>query len=292
MDKKTVVKEIRLDGAEKIGEGAHAEVYRIDEETIAKIYRNVEPLEEIRKEKELSKWAFVKGVPTAISYNIVRSGDRYGVVYELLDARSGPEYVRESAENLEDFAAKSVELMNRIHAIEVRPGELPDMRSQTLEWVDTCRKYLPGEICDWLKRLTEELPDSHTFLHADFHLKNIMVVKGELMLIDMATVCAGDPIFEMATIYNSYMEFPSMTPEAAAFLGIDVDTAARLWNRTLDLYTQDAGREARAKTEKMAQIFGCIRIIDFFDRRREHPDQKMGIETCVRDLTKRYREAV
>ena len=102
---------------------------------------------------------------------------------------------------------------------------------------------------------------------------------------------AGDPIFEMATIYNSYMEFPSMTPEAAAFLGIDVDTAARLWNRTLDLYTQGAGREARADTEKMAQIFGCIRIIDFSDRRGEHPDQKMGIDTCVRDLTKRYREA-
>ena len=54
-----------------------------------------------------------------------------------------------------------------------------------------------------LKKLTEELPDSHTFLHADFHLKNIMIVKDELMLIDMETICAGDPIFEMATMYNS-----------------------------------------------------------------------------------------
>lgn len=79
-----------------------------------------------------------------------------------------------------------------------------------------------------------------------------------------------------------------MAPEAAAFLGIDVATAARLWNRTIELYTGDAGEEARLDTERRAQIFGCIRIIDFFDRHREHPAREMGIETCVRDITKRF----
>ena len=88
MEKNGIFREISLEGAEKIGEGAHGEVYRIDEETIAKVYRDSEPLEKIRKEKELSKWAFVKGIPTAISYDIVRVGDRYGVVYELLNAKS------------------------------------------------------------------------------------------------------------------------------------------------------------------------------------------------------------
>ena len=288
VEKNRVFREISLEGAEKIGEGAHGEVYRIDEETIAKVYRESEPLEKIRKEKELSKWAFVKGIPTAISYDIVRAGYRYGVVYELLNARSASEYVSESEENLEDFVVKSVELMKNIHSIEVKPGELPDMKVQTLEWIEKCREYMSDDICDWLKRLTEKLPDSHTFLHADFHLKNIMIVNGQLMLIDMETLCAGDPIFEMATMYNSYREFPSMAPEAAAFLGIDVDTAARIWDRTLELYTEGAGEEARLDTERRAQIFGCIRIIDFFDRHREHPAREMGIETCVRDITKRF----
>lgn len=290
MEEKKIFREINLEGAEKIGEGAHAEVYRIDEETIAKVYRDLEPMEEIRKEKELSKWAFVKGIPTAISYDIVRAGERYGVVYELLNARPASEYVNESENNLEDFVKKSVELMKCIHTIEVRPGELPDMKAKTFEWVEKCRRYMPVDICDWLKCLTEELPDSHTFLHADFHLKNIMVVKGELMLIDMETLCAGDPIFEMATMYNSYKEFPSMAPEAAAFLGIDVDTAAHIWDRTLELYIGDADKAVRTDTERRAQIFGCIRIIDYFDRHRDHPDQKLGIDICVRDITKLYRE--
>lgn len=289
MEKNGIFREISLEGAEKIGEGAHGEVYRIDEETIAKVYRDSEPLEKIRKEKELSKWAFVKGIPTAISYDIVRVGDRYGVVYELLNARSASEYISESEENFEDFVVKSVELMKNIHSIEVKPGELPDMKVQTLEWIDKCREYMPDDICDRLKKLTEDLPDSHTFLHADFHIKNIMIVKGQLMLIDMETMCAGDPIFEMATMYNSYKEFPSMAEEAAAFLGIDVDTAARLWDRTLDLYIGDAGEDVRLETERRARILGCIRIIAYFDRYREIPEWKMGIETCIRDIMKEVR---
>ena len=40
MEKNGIFREISLEGAEKIGEGAHGEVYRIDEETIAKVYRD------------------------------------------------------------------------------------------------------------------------------------------------------------------------------------------------------------------------------------------------------------
>ena len=154
-------REISLDGAPKIGEGAHGEVYRIADDTIAKVYRPGVSMEAIMREKELSRWAFVHGVPTAISFDIVRVGDRYGVVYELLDACSASDYVRESPANLEDFIEKSVDLMNRIHAIEVNPGELPDMKEQTLGWIENSRQYLSPEIRDKLKALLSEVPDSH-----------------------------------------------------------------------------------------------------------------------------------
>ena len=77
-----------------------------------------------------------------------------------------------------------------------------------------------------------------------------------------------------------------MAEEAATFLGIDVDTAARLWDRTLDLYIGDAGEDVRLETERRARILGCIRIIAYFDRYREIPEWKMGIETCIRDIMK------
>ena len=281
---KNELREISIEGARKIGEGAHGEVYRISEDTIAKVYRPFVSLDSIKKEKELSRWSFVKGLPTAISFDIVRVGDSYGVVYEMLDACSASDYIRESEEKLDDFIYKSVDLMNQIHAVEVKPGELPDMKEQTLGWIDKCRHYMDDATCDRLRELTEALPDSHTLLHADYHLKNIMVSGGELMLIDMDTLCMGDPIFELATIYNSYKEFPSVSPEAAAFLGIDVDTAGRIWDKTLKVYMGQSAPADMEKTAMQAQLFGCIRIIDFMDRHSEHEDKDKCINICVRDI--------
>lgn len=281
-----MLREISIDGAPKIGEGAHGEVFRIADDTIAKVYRPGVSMETIRREKELARWAFIHGVPTAISFDIVRVGEQYGVVYELLNARSASDYVRESPANLEDFVKKSVDLMNMIHSIEVMPGELPDMKEQTFGWIENSRDHLSSDICDRLETLLSGVADSHTLLHADFHLKNIMVSDGGLMLIDMDTLCIGDPIFELATIHNSYREFPSIAPEAARFLGIDVDTAFRIWDRTLELYMGDADNKDVLDTARKAQIFGCIRIIDFVDRHREMPDREKCLKTCIDDITR------
>ena len=284
MEIKQNLRQINIDGAPKIGEGAHGEVYRIAEDTIVKVYRPFVLMEDIRKEKELARWAFVKGVPTAISYDIVRVGDSYGVVYELLDACSAADYVNESPENLEDFVKKSVDLMHQIHSIEVAPGELPDMKEKTYGWIEKCRQYMPSKVCDRVKELLDRVPDSHTLLHADFHLKNIMVSKGELMLIDMDTMSAGDPVFELATICNSYMEFPSISPEAAYFLGIDVATANCIWNRTLEIYMEGSDPATVKETAERARIFGCIRILDYIDRHKDAPDREKCIKTCIRDI--------
>ena len=279
------LRQISIAGAPKIGEGAHGEVYRIAEDTIVKVYRPTVSMEAIQREKQLARWAFVKGLPTAISFDIVQVGELYGVVYEMINARSASDYISESDENFEKFITKSVELMKRIHSVEVMPGELSDMKEKTVGWIKNLEKYIPSEACLQLLKLTEKIPDSHTLLHADYHLKNILISDDELMLIDMDTLCAGDPIFELATIYNSYMEFPSISREAAFFLGINTETANRIWEETLKLYLKDTP-EAERETERTAQILGCIRIIDYIDRRPGHIDRDLIIKTCTEDILK------
>ena len=58
---------VSVDGCEMIGEGAFGKVYRIDEDTIVKVYEGEDSLPLIRKERQRSKQAFIKGIPTAIS---------------------------------------------------------------------------------------------------------------------------------------------------------------------------------------------------------------------------------
>ena len=53
---------------------------------VLKVFKPNTSLDIIRRENDLCKNAFVSGIPTAISYDVVQVGDCYGAVYELLNA--------------------------------------------------------------------------------------------------------------------------------------------------------------------------------------------------------------
>ena len=79
-------RKLELNNAKEIGRGAKGIVYRYSDEIIVKVYKNPDSIDEIKREHELARRAFVLGVPTAISYDIVKVGDKYGSAFELLDA--------------------------------------------------------------------------------------------------------------------------------------------------------------------------------------------------------------
>ena len=80
-------RKISIEGCEKIGDGFFGTVYRLDPETVVKVYKYPDSLPMIKKEQALSKKAFVMGIPTAIPFDIVKVGDLYGTVFELLERR-------------------------------------------------------------------------------------------------------------------------------------------------------------------------------------------------------------
>lgn len=75
---------VSVEGCSIVGEGFFSTVYRLDDETIVKLYNTPgsESLGMIEDGRKRARTAFVKGIPTAISYDIVRCGDRYGTVFE------------------------------------------------------------------------------------------------------------------------------------------------------------------------------------------------------------------
>jgi uncharacterized protein (TIGR02172 family) len=254
---------------------------------LVKVYNENTSIDSIRKERELARWAFVKGIPTAIPFHIVRVGNRYGIVFEHLEAISSADYIRKSPEHFENFLKRSVELMKQIHAIAAKPGELPDMKQQTFSWLPKVQKFLPENLYSKLRDFVDMIPDRNTIIHADFHMNNILICGDELMLIDMDTLSTGDPIFELATVFVSYRQFPSIEPKAAYMLGIDVETAAKICDRIFELYLGESNEETLLDVKNTAQLLGCIRIIDYVDRHTELPasDRKKCIDRCVQDIT-------
>ncbi|HBB60544.1 MAG TPA: hypothetical protein DCZ61_01965 [Lachnospiraceae bacterium] len=81
---------VSADGCEIIGRGANGIVYRLNPDTIIKVFRADADISAVEREREKARAALLKGLPTAISYDVVRVGDSYGIVFEMIGAcRSG-----------------------------------------------------------------------------------------------------------------------------------------------------------------------------------------------------------
>ena len=66
------MRQLSVEGCRLIGIGGVGKVYRLDGDTIIKVFREGTTMDEVRREITLSKEAFVLGMPTAISFDIVR----------------------------------------------------------------------------------------------------------------------------------------------------------------------------------------------------------------------------
>ena len=135
------------DGWEKIGEGANGIVYRMDPETIVKLFKNSDALPEIERERKLAREAFVHGVPTAIPYDVIKVGSSYGTVYELLNAKSLAKILADdsSEESIDKCVDIFVELLKEIHSTEVYADFIPNQNEIGIGWVEFLKDYLPAD---------------------------------------------------------------------------------------------------------------------------------------------------
>ena len=289
MDVQKACRELSVEGCEVIGEGANGRVYRIDPETIVKVFESSESIEDIQRERELARKAFIKGIPTAISFDVVRVGDSYGSVFELLNAESFANILIRDPGRLDELAGLFAGLLKKIHATEFAPGELPEAKTVTLRRIEILKSFLPAAVFEKLVSLVSAIPDNYHMIHGDYHVKNIMLQGGEAMLIDMDTVCVGNPVFELGHMYNSLLGYSDVVRDnVLGFLGIPYETAEAFWNRALRDYLGTDDEDVFRSVEKKAKIIGYSRVMNRFIRHgcMDTPRSKAEIENCQRQFAR------
>ena len=78
-----IIKEMSIDNLDLIAEGGMGKIYRINDEQILKVFNNI-TLEELEKQKTSAVEVLKTMVPTAISFEMVKVGDKYGINHEFL----------------------------------------------------------------------------------------------------------------------------------------------------------------------------------------------------------------
>jgi len=138
MDVQMKMREISVEGATVIGHGQSSTVYRIGPETVVKLYNPRVPIEKIRQEKEFAKRAFVAGIPTAISYDVVTCGNAYGAVFEMVDhADTVGHTLTEHPDEFDSIMRKFVETYQTIHHTHLRKEDgFVSLKDTWTAWAD------------------------------------------------------------------------------------------------------------------------------------------------------------
>ena len=281
MEIKKALRKVDISNAEVIGEGYFSTVYRLDKDTIVKVFNRTSDSGQIERELRLAKEAFVLGVPTAISFDIVKAGDKLGVMFEMLDCMSLKNVLLNDEAHYEENLKKYADLLKKINTTECLNKEIPDIKKRYLEKIEFIKQYLDEKHFKKAKSLIESIEDRNTFVHGDCHFKNIMVQNGELLLIDMDTLSVGHPIFELAAIYAPYCAFNEDEPgNSLKFFGIDDKKATGLYNELINLYF---GKDDKVIKDKI-KLVGYIHMV-WWNRVNE-PSNNVRLEGCRSRLYK------
>lgn len=280
-------RQISIDGCELIARGGNGCVYRYDEETIVKTYHNGASLDEIRQEKDLCRIVFVKGINTAIPYDVVKVGDSYGSVAEMLSAKSIAKILRANPEKLDECMDIYTDLLKKIHSTPVAAGEMPPMKEVAVKWIKDLEAELPEDQWKKLSNMVNSISEPQFMIHGDYHINNVMIQDGEPLLIDMDTVAYGHPIFEFAAIYLGYVGYCESNPSGTLdFYGLPYETTTKLWVAILEKY-YNGDKEKIQEVELKAKVIGYARMLRRTIRRigKDTEEGKIQIELCKKHLT-------
>ncbi len=278
---------VSVEGAEEIGRGANGTIYRIDQDNVVKVYNNADALEEIQHEREVARQALILGIPTAISYDVVRVGDSYGSVFELLNAKSFSKILAGEPEKMDWCVKEYVDLLKKIHGTLVPPGQLPDLRETVISWGEFLKPYIPEAAWNKLMAMLREIPHDDHMIHGDYHTKNVELVGDEVLLIDMDTLAVGHPIYELASMYNAFIGYSEYDhSNILGFQGFDFDTAMEFWRKSLAAYLNTDCEAKIREVENKARIIGYTRMIRRSIRRHglEKEESRAEIELWKKNL--------
>ena len=263
------MKEVNIDGCKVIGTGTFGKVYRLDADTVVKVYDDPANMPLIETEQERSRRAFIKGIPTAIPFGIARVGKTYGSMFELLDARNCNDFLITHMEKSDSIISEYAALVRKLNAVKSDSGEFTDVRKVYLDYLECIKDSLPGEIYTGLADFVKSVPEYSGLVHGDIQMKNIMLSNGEMYLIDMNTISTGSQLFEFAGLYRTYIAFNERDPgNSERFLGLDADICRKIYYRTAELCGVDAD-------SREIQILAWLRFLHVVIVELSSPDSLM-----------------
>lgn len=277
-------RKLSIENATLIGQGYNADVYLFDDENVVKVLK-YSSFEDADREIQLSKWALKKGIPTAISYDVVDVDGRPGLIYESLGRNNLRNVLRDTPEQFDEVVGRYIELLQTVNSIVVEEGELPDAIDEYRSELEAAKGAMTAAEYEKMSRLLDTVPKKQNLVHGDFHVKNIKIVRGELLLIDLDTLRCGDALFELSPLCRSYdLYIKDDGCDIDAFFDLDKGIISRLLNEIFRGYFPNVSAETMAENRRKVELLSYMYMVYWYAVEENCPDVLESMYARFREL--------
>lgn len=267
-------REISIEDCPVIGRGHFSTVYRLNPDTIVKVFNRAPiSLERIYSDQQRAREIFIKDIPTAISFDVVRVGEYYGIVYEMIDALSLSGTITTQPERLPELGRKMGALLKKLHNTEFPAGTFPEATHSIYESVKVLHEHalISDSERNMLNGILDRIPKRHTLIHYDYHPNNILVQGEDLVLIDVGEASLGNPVIDLASAY--FVEFSCVkifnapVGKMEEVLGLKLSLMSDLWREMLSEYFGTTDAEKLRYYDELIEGYSMLRGIYIGGRR-------------------------
>ena len=180
---------------EMIGQGNTAEIYKLDDNIILKLFRN--GLHKGIIEREYQNGIFIQKILDCVpkTYEIVEVNGRYGIIYQNIKGIDMLKIMLTSLWKInkysKDFAHYHLSIQKP-----VRDG-ISTVKEKLEEDINAVN-ILSIETKEIVKKYLKQLPEGNELCHFDFHPGNIMIADHRVFFLDWMTACRGDACADVA----------------------------------------------------------------------------------------------
>lgn len=214
-------KEIELKDAKYIGGGQNGSVYDLGNNVALKVFADQVSLYEIVKEEQITKWAFNAGIPTSISFGLYKVNGSLAFKFEYIKTKGLSKYITEDPENIDEYIKAYANFLKQIDLIIADKNLLPSKKKEFIAYAKDIQNALDEKHFNKLMNFIESIPDSDTIVHGDAHTRNVRYSKDGLKVIDLGDLGYGDPIFELASMFATYVGYRIISKNDIVKIGND-----------------------------------------------------------------------
>ena len=230
-----------------VGVSAAAREYKIDDETAVLLYNFKISLDEIEQEKANAKSTMLMGIPTLISFETVKVGDDYGIIYENLESGTLGELIMAHQDRYDGYLADFVGLSRTMRDVHVAPGSLRPVREMYAACLDKTLEmglFAADEVAA-ANRMLDAIPAGDSYLHLDYQPRCTRYCAGDLVVVGMRDAGCGHPIFDLgASALSILMASKSGDDDFMRLIdNLDCATSVRFWNDYVRSYFDCEGDE-------------------------------------------------